>query len=467
MKFHHPHSAICALSTGQGGAISVIRVSGKDALTIVSRIFSKDITKAEGHTVHFGSIKKGEEVMDEVLVTVFRGPHSFTGEDVAEISCHGSSFVRQQILELLITNGCEAAAAGEFTLRAFVNGKMDLSQAEAVADLIASENAAAHKLAMHQLKGGFSAEIKKLRSSLLDFASLIELELDFAEEDVEFADRTNLVLLVENIQKIISHLSGSFQYGNAIKNGIPVVIVGVPNVGKSTLLNALLHEEKAIVSEIAGTTRDVIEDTMVINGVKFRFIDTAGLRDTKDIIENIGIEKAWKKVEEASVILYMVDVTENNPGTWHRNVEMFRQKLSPDKKLIILGNKIDQLQVVKSGAREEGSLEEKFSGLGEVLFISAERGIGLDELREHLFEFVSSSEFSNDRVVVTNARHKTALDKAGASLAEVRKGLESGLPTDLVAIDIRKAVFHLGEITGEISTDDLLGNIFSKFCIGK
>jgi len=491
MNSHNFHaSTICALSTGQGGAIAVIRVTGKDTFSIVNKIFSKDISGVPANTVHFGTIKNGEEIIDEVLVTVFRSPNSFTGEDLVEISCHASKFIQQEILHLLLTNGCEAAAAGEFTMRAFMNGKMDLSQAEAVADLICSQSKAAHKLAIQQLRGGFSDEIKKLRDELIHFASMIELELDFAEEDVEFADRAKLLVLVDSICKIVTHLIDSFAYGNAIKNGIPVVIVGVPNVGKSTLLNALLNENKAIVSEIAGTTRDIIEDEVVINGVEFRFIDTAGLRETKDIIENIGIEKAWQKINEATIILYLVDAVESSREEILKTVDAFKTKIAKqDKKIVVVANKIDKFSVEKvekvlkvglRGSARDGEYAspkveevlkvsgmEKFDGIENVIGISARDGFGMDELKKELYEYVSSNEFSHEGVVVTNARHKNALERAAVALADVRKGLVNGTTGDFVAADIRKALYHLGEITGEITTDDLLGNIFSKFCIGK
>lgn len=459
-------TTICALSTAQGGAISVIRVTGKDTFEIVKKVFNKDLSEVKSHTVHFGMIKNGEDIIDEVLISVFRDPNSFTGEDLMEISCHASKFIQQEILQLLLSNGCEAAAAGEFTLRAFMNGKMDLSQAEAVADLIASQSKAAHQLAIQQLRGGFSDEIKKLRQELLDFASLIELELDFAEEDVEFADRAKLITLVDSILKIVLHLVDSFAYGNAIKNGIPVVIVGVPNVGKSTLLNALLNENKAIVSEIAGTTRDIIEDEIVINGVEFRFIDTAGLRETKDIIENIGIEKAWQKINEASIILYLVDALESSKDEILKTVVAFKNRIKgQDKKLIVVMNKVDKYDALSTTYKDE--LQKVFDDEQKIIAISARDGMGMEELKKELYEYVSSNEFSHDGVVVTNARHKNALQKAAKSLDEVRKGLSGNTTGDLIAVDIRKTLFHLGEITGEISTDDLLGNIFSKFCIGK
>lgn len=464
MKFSHSGSnTICALSTPPGvGALALIRVSGNEAIKICNSIFSKAILQAKAYSVFYGSVLRSDKIIDDVILTVFRTPHSFTGEDVVEIACHGSRYIQQQILELLMEQGCEPARAGEFSMRAFANGKMDLSQAEAIADLIASESAAAHRLAMHQMKGGFSREINRLREELIHFASMIELELDFSEEDVEFADRSELQQLLLRIQSIIRRLIDSFAYGNVVKNGIPVAIVGVPNVGKSTLLNVLLNEEKAIVSEIAGTTRDAIEDTLVIGGVEFRFIDTAGLRETSDVVENIGIEKTWKKVSEASIVLYLVDAIDSSRNELVQVVEAFKSKLSGSgKKLIVLANKTDKKRV------EQRELDEKFAGLGEVIFISAKENSNIDQLRKSLFDFVSGNEFHHQEVIVTNARHHTALKKAQSALHEVEKGLNNGLSGDLLAEHLRMGLFHLGEITGEISTEDLLGNIFSKFCIGK
>lgn len=456
-------STICALSTAPGsGAIAVIRVSGPDAIRSCNAIFSKDITQAKGYSVVYGSIVDQNRVVDDVVLTLFRGPNSFTGEDTVEIACHGSKFIQQEILKLLMSQGLIPARAGEFTMRAFANGKMDLSQAEAVADLIASESAAAHHLAMHQLKGGFSKQINNLREQLINFASLIELELDFSEEDVEFADRSQLLQLVAEIHRVIEKLIRSFDYGNAIKNGVPVAIVGVPNVGKSTLLNALLEEDKAIVSDIAGTTRDAIEDTMIINGIEFRFIDTAGLRETTDIVESIGIEKTWKKINEASIVLYLVDALSSSSEEIRTTIEAFREytKTASHHFLMVI-NKTDQWK----GSQE--ALLEKFNVDAEKIVISARDGKNLDELKLRLFHYVEENGKDRGDVVVTNVRHLNALQKAMNFLNEVETGMKSGLSGDLLAEHLRMVLYHLGEITGEISTEDLLGNIFSKFCIGK
>lgn len=455
-------ATICALSTAPGsGAIAVIRVSGPASVEVVNGVFSKEISNAGGYTAHYGQIQRKGILIDDVVLTVFRSPQSFTGEDSVEIACHGSKYIQQQLLQLLYEQGCEAATPGEFTKRAFLNGKMDLSQAEAVADLIASESAAAHRLAMYQMKGGFSAEIRKLRDELIHFASMIELELDFSEEDVEFADRTQLRTLVGGIRKIVARLVDSFAFGNVIRNGIPVAIVGVPNVGKSTLLNALLNEEKAIVSEIAGTTRDSIEDVMMINGVEFRFIDTAGLRETNDIIENIGIERTWKKVNEADILLYLVDAVDSSSEEIEKVVKGFREKVGNEsKKLIVVANKTDKTP-------DTGNLSNKFGSIPDVIFISAKQGTNINILKEALFSYVSSNSFFGQDTVVTNARHHSALQRAQLALQEVEQGMDAGLTGDLLAEHLRMALFHLGEITGQINTEDLLGNIFSKFCIGK
>ena len=454
-------STICALSTPNGmGAIALIRVSGAEALSICNSIFSKDILSAKGNSVLYGVIRDEEEQIDEVVLTIFRNPHSFTGEDVVEITCHGSRFIQQRILQLLLNRGCVSARAGEFTQRAFLNGKMDLSQAEAVADLIASETAAAHRLALQQVRGGFSKEINRLREELIHFASLIELELDFSEEDVEFADRSQLKLLINRIQSILKRLIDSFAYGNVLKNGIPVAIVGVPNVGKSTLLNILLNEEKAIVSEIPGTTRDAIEDELIINGIEFRFIDTAGLRDTKDIIESIGIEKTYKKIEEAQIVLYVIDAVDTDKEELlHASLKFLDFIREKGKKFILVANKTDKQSAMVTS--------NKFTSIKDLVFISAKENQNIEELKNKLFSFVADNDFYNQDIIVTNARHHAALVKAQASLFEVETAMKKGTSGDLMAIDIRKALFHLSEITGQISSDDLLGAIFSKFCIGK
>jgi tRNA modification GTPase len=459
----HLQSTICALSTSPGlGAIALIRVSGPDSVAIVGKLFNKSISDLPGHSVVRGNIMKNNEILDEVLVTIFRGPKSYTGEDVVEIACHGSRYIQQQILQLLMSNGCDAATPGEYTMRAFMNGKMDLSQAEAVADLIGSYSAASHKLAVQQLRGGFSREINKLRDELIHFASLVELELDFAEEDVEFADRKTLKELVIRIKSTIQRLKDSYAFGNVLKNGIPVAIVGVPNVGKSTLMNALMDDDKAIVSEIAGTTRDAIEDELVINGVEFRFIDTAGLRETRDRIETLGIEKTYRKIDEASVILYLVDAVDISREDLDNNIQALTKKIGASrKKLILVANKTDKAN------GELPLVKKKFSDLQDVVFISAREHHNLHELKQKLFQYVQEHEFNQHDVVVTNARHYTLLGHALKSITEVEEGMTKNIPGDLLAIDIRKTLHHLGEITGEVTTDDLLGNIFARFCIGK
>ncbi|MCG9970347.1 tRNA uridine-5-carboxymethylaminomethyl(34) synthesis GTPase MnmE [Christiangramia crocea] len=467
------NDTIVALATPSGaGAIAIIRVSGPDALNIVSPLFKaknrKDLAKQPSHTLHLGNIVDGERTLDEVLVSVFRAPKSYTGEETVEISCHGSPYIQQEIIQLLIRKGCRAAEAGEFTLRAFLNAKMDLSQAEAVADLINSENAASHQMAMQQMRGGFSQEIQRLREELLNFASLIELELDFAEEDVEFANRDQFRDLVSRIQKVLKRLIDSFATGNVLKNGIPVAIVGEPNVGKSTLLNALLNEERAIVSEIAGTTRDTIEDEMSIGGIGFRFIDTAGIRETKDVVESIGIKKTFEKISQAQVVAYLVDSSriENDAQRLKEvliEVEKIKNKF-PQKPLIIIANKIDQLS--------EKEIEDLKSDLGNIShtslqLLSARTGAGVEELKQKLLEYVNTGALRNSDTIVTNSRHYAALLKALEEINKVEDGLNADLSGDLLAIDIRQALHHFGEITGEITNDDLLGNIFANFCIGK
>ena len=448
---------ICALSTANGmGAIAVIRVSGTEAFGIVSSVFSKkNIADQHSHTAHFGLIKNKEKLVDEVLITVFKNPTSFTGEDVVEIACHGSVFIQQEILKLLLANGCRLAKPGEFSMRAFANGKFDLSQAEAISDLISSTTEAAHKLAMQQMRGGFSEEINGLRGELVNFASLIELELDFSEEDVEFADRTQLNELLERISKKLSSLIESFSFGNAIKNGVPISIIGAPNSGKSTLLNKFLKEEKAIVSDIAGTTRDIVEDEIVIEGIKYRIIDTAGIRDTENEIEKIGIQRAIEKAGKSAIILYLFDAN----GELNKVKEEFsflQSKLTDTSiEVIWVANKIDLLQ-------DTGKLGEL-----ECIQISASEGDNLEELTQEIVRITNSKQAEQQQVVVTNVRHYEALTKANDAITQVTSALEMGIPGDLVAIDIRQALHFLGEITGEISTDELLGNIFSKFCIGK
>lgn len=468
---------IVAMATPAGaGAIAVIRLSGPEALLITSALFAsvsgKTLSKQNTHTVHLGYFKDGEKIIDEVLATIFKNPNSYTGEDVVEISCHGSHYIQQEIIQLCLRKGCRMAQAGEFTLRAFLNGKMDLSQAEAVADLIASDSAASHQLAMQQMRGGFSSEIKKLREELLNFASLIELELDFAEEDVEFANREEFQQLISRITQVLKRLIDSFATGNVLKNGIPVAIVGEPNVGKSTLLNALLMEERAIVSDIPGTTRDSIEDEISIGGISFRFIDTAGIRDTEDVIEGMGIQKTFEKIEQAQVVIYLFDAekfqvsahnqTKGNSSKLQVEIETIKNRF-PLKNLLIVANKVDKLS------------EESLKRLEEILTphtdhllpLSAKKGIGLKELENRLLEFVNTGALRSNETIVTNSRHYDALLKALEEIIKVQEGIDANLSGDLLAIDIRQALYHFGEITGQVSNDELLGNIFANFCIGK
>lgn len=459
---------IIALATPSGtGAIAVIRISGKDAIPLANSFFksvrNKDLGKQKSHTVHLGHIVENNKILDEVLVSLFKGPHSYTGEDVVEISCHGSPYIQQQIIQLFLRNGCRTAQAGEFTLRAFLNGKMDLSQAEAVADLIASENEASHQIAMQQMRGGFSHEIEHLREQLLNFASLIELELDFAEEDVEFADRSQFTDLLIKIQNVLKRLIDSFAMGNVIKNGIPIAIVGEPNVGKSTLLNALLNEERAIVSDIAGTTRDTIEDEISIGGIGFRFIDTAGIRDTEDVVESIGIRKTFEKIEQAQVVVLLIDGWEmaTDPQKLKSSlIELEKIKSTyPQKPLLVIANKIDKL--------EPSDIELLRSNIPDLYLLSAKKGIGIEDLKSRLLEFVNTGALRNSETIVTNTRHYNALLKALEEIERVQFGMDADTPSDLLAIDIREALYHLGEITGQVTNDELLGNIFANFCIGK
>ncbi|MAW94072.1 MULTISPECIES: tRNA uridine-5-carboxymethylaminomethyl(34) synthesis GTPase MnmE [unclassified Leeuwenhoekiella] len=478
----HIQDTIAALATAPGaGAIAVIRVSGTDAIPVVSSVFraksGKVLADQESHTLHLGNIVDGSRIIDEALVSLFKGKRSYTGEPTVEISCHGSSYIQQEILQLLFRKGCRAAKAGEFTLRAFINGKMDLSQAEAVADLIASDNAGAHQIAMQQMRGGFSNEIAQLRQELLNFASLIELELDFAEEDVEFANREEFQNLISKITRVLKRLIDSFATGNVIKNGIPVAIVGEPNVGKSTLLNALLNEERAIVSDIAGTTRDTIEDELSIGGIGFRFIDTAGIRETTDVIEGLGIKKTFEKISQAQVVLYLINA--ESPSAFGSSpkggafpllrleIEKIKNRF-PDKPLVLVANKMDHLN-----AEEQQTIHNQLSELipedskSTVLLISAKTGTGVDELKEQLLQFVNTGALRNNETLVTNSRHYDALLKALEEIEKVQMGIDAGLSGDLLAIDIREALYHFGEITGQVTNDELLGNIFANFCIGK
>ena len=459
---------IVALATPPGvGAIGVIRLSGKGAIDIAQSVFhGKDLRQQASHTVHFGTIRDEEgRILDEVLATLFVAPRSYTGEHVVEISCHGSNYILQEVIQLFIRKGARLAMPGEFTLRAFLNGRLDLSQAEAVADLIASSSAAAHQIAMQQMRGGVSDEIKRLRDQLIDFASLIELELDFSEEDVEFADRSQLRELTGRIQKLLHTLIESFKLGNAIKQGVSTVIAGRPNAGKSTLLNALLNEERAIVSEIAGTTRDTIEEALVIQGVQFRIIDTAGIREAHDAIEAIGVARTLEKVRQSAVLLYVFDVVRTQPAQLRQDLE---QLVHPDVKVLLVANKMDLNPYTLFEHYFPPEAQESLRiGPEQWVPISAINRMNIDYLKEKLLGAVISGEVSLDGAVVSNARHFEALNKASESLAAVEQGMAAGVSSDFLAMDIRRALHYLGEITGEISTEDLLGNIFGKFCIGK
>jgi tRNA modification GTPase len=463
------NDSIVALATPSGaGAISIIRVSGPDAIEIGANVFksikNKDLKQQKTHTLHLGHIIDDGKTLDEVLISIFKGPNSYTGENTIEISCHGSTYIQQQIIQLLLRKGCRMADAGEFTLRAFLNGKLDLSQAEAVADLISSDNEASHQIAMQQMRGGFSNEIAKLREELLNFASLIELELDFAEEDVEFADRTQFHELLNRIEFVLKRLIDSFAVGNVIKNGIPVAIVGEPNVGKSTLLNALLNEERAIVSDIAGTTRDTIEDELVIGGIGFRFIDTAGIRETKDVVESIGIQKTFEKIEQAQVVLYLFESLKFkvSGSEYITEIEKVKNKY-PLKPLVIVINKSD---LISSEETESLLVQLETLNLKQIL-ISAKQKTGIDELKNTLLSFVNTGALRNNETIVTNTRHYDSLLKALDEIQKVKFGLESNLSSDLMALDIKEALYHFGLITGQVTNDELLGNIFANFCIGK
>lgn len=461
-------TTIAAIATPPGmGAIAVIRLSGSSAIEITDSIFrpvrkGKSLAKQSAYTIHYGSIVDGNREVDQVLVSLFKAPHSYTGEDVVEISCHGSVVVQQQLLELLVRHGAQLAKPGEFTLRAFMNGKIDLSQAEAIADLIASTSETARRVALNQMRGGISGKLAELRSELLRFTAMVELELDFSDEDVEFADRVQLKNLIKSIIAEIDTLSDSFSQGNAIKSGIPVTIAGKPNVGKSTLLNRLLNEEKAIVSEIAGTTRDAIEDTIHLGGINFRFIDTAGLRKTDDTIESLGIERAIAKIEKARIVLYLID-SQCDASSIMGEVEAFIKKLTASQSLIILVNKEDKspqqhVETVLGKLKEKG-----FNALA----ISAKAGHNIEQLQQLLIAIGKTDMPENEGVIITNIRHYNALQSARTSLMQVLNGLHANLSGDLLTVDIYEAINYLGEITGEISNKDVLDFIFSKFCIGK
>ena len=478
MNILYTDDTICAIATAQGGAIGTIRVSGKEAITITDKIFTPasgpTLSGRKPYTLTFGHINgENGEIVDEVLVSLFRGPHSYTGEDSTEISCHGSSYILQQVMQLLIKNGCRAAGPGEFTQRAFLNGKMDLSQAEAVADLIASTSAASHRMAMNQMRGGFSRELSQLREKLLHLTSLMELELDFSDhEELEFADRSELSQIASQVEGVINGLVQSFSVGNAIKNGIPVAIIGETNAGKSTLLNALLNEERAIVSDIHGTTRDVIEDTMNIKGILFRFIDTAGIRETSDTIESIGIERSFQKLDQASIVLWVIDSTEAET-----QINALKDKVIPrceGKKLILVMNKCDMVNnAEQSDCLKEPSgatiLTSADSGMNyEMISIAAKQREGITELQKLLVKAAALPEVTQNDVVVSNVRHYEALSHALEAIHRVQEGMSIGLSGDLVSQDLRECLFHLAEIVGgEITNDEVLGNIFKNFCIGK
>jgi len=457
---HITDDTIVALSTPMGkGAIGVIRLSGPKSLDMCGKIFpALDLKAAPTHTLHFGIIMDGKEVIDEAVVGLFKNPKSYTGQDVVEISCHGSSFIIQKVLQLLVKNGARPAKPGEFTMRAFLNGRLDLSQAEAVSDLIASETEASHHIAMNQMRGGFSGELKQLRQKLVDFASLVELELDFSEEDVEFANRPQLVNLLKDMIKKMETLSESFRLGNVLKNGVSTVIAGRPNAGKSTLLNALLNEERAIVSDIPGTTRDSIEEILTIQGVAFRLTDTAGIREASDIIEQKGVERTLEKIQQAAIVIYLFDAKELSA----EEVKADIAKLTKNEKLpiIALANKVDEAKI-------QVEIQTKFKNIDNLLLISAKTGAGIEELKNKLCELALQGADIHESIILTNARHYEALQSTLHSIKNALKGIETKLSGELVASDIRTALYHLGEITGEVTTDDLLGNIFSRFCIGK
>ena len=452
MNNNYNSDTICALATGGGvSAIALLRISGDRSIEIVNKVFSKNLTKKESHTVHFGNIIIDNKIIDEVVITIFKKNQSFTGEETVEISCHGSKYIQNKILEILINNGIRLANPGEYTMRAFKNGKLDLSQAESIADLIESESEAAHKTAIQHLRGGFSKKLKLLRQKLIDFASLIELELDFSEEDVEFANRNQLNNLLNELKSEINVLIDSFKLGNVIKNGIPVAILGAPNVGKSTLLNLLLNEDKAIVSDIAGTTRDSIEDEINIKGYNFRFIDTAGIRKTDDTIENLGIEKTINHADKSNIIIYLIDASQNIDSQLD-NIENLSKE--NQKKIIKVINKIDLNKNLDISTSEH-------------ILISAKENFGTDKLKNRIFDFTNLNALDNNNTIVTNQRHYEQLKKTLSELKIAIEGLNNGLSGDLLAINIKQSLFHLGLITGEVTTDDLLSNIFGKFCIGK
>jgi len=466
MDTYYNDDTICAIATPTGiGAVAIIRVSGSDCFKIIEKVFKPvkkglKISNAQPQKLYRGQIIDKDSLLDEILVTTFRGPKSYTGEDISEIHCHGSEYIQQKILEVLTNNGARIAKPGEFTLRAFLNGKIDLSQAEAIADLIASTSEASHNIALKQMRGYFSWRIEELRRQLIDFSSLIELELDFSEEDVEFADRDELFELLNRIEKEINSLIDSFSVGNVIKTGVPVAITGKPNVGKSTLLNTILNEEKAIVNETPGTTRDAIEDTIIIDGIKFRFIDTAGLRDSSDSVEKIGVQKAYQKIDQASVILYVVDISETTIEEIKENIKEFLEKIKDgSKKIILVANKVDKLLETPKKFRNFAELE--------TIFISAKRKTNINLITDALLRIYKKEIDTGEDFIVSNVRHHQALKKAHDAIKNIQKGLEENLSGDLLSIDIRSALHYLGIITGTVSVEDILDNIFAKFCIGK
>jgi tRNA modification GTPase len=465
MHFNREDTIVALATPAGAGAIAVIRLSGKKTFEITEKIFrskkhsQKKVISLKTHTIHLGMIYDGEQMVDEVLLSVFRAPNSYTGEDVIEISCHGSTYIQQRIIQLAIKYDARMARQGEFTLRAFLNGKMDLSQAEAVADIVSGNSEGAHRLAMQQMRGGYSEDISKMRNELIHLASLIELELDFSEEDVEFANREQLKVFVSNLKSQISNLISSFEYGNAIRQGIPVVIAGKPNVGKSTLLNTLLNEERAIVSPIAGTTRDTVEEEITLSGIKFRFIDTAGLRNTTDAIESIGVSRTMEKISSSPVMIYLFDVNETTPATLNEELANLKMNSADnDFKIVLAGNKTD--------LSAEEKLRREFNGT-DIIFISAKHKVNIATLKEKLLSKVKIRNGIENNFIVSNVRHVSAFKNANRSLEKALEGLEKKFSGDLLAPHLRNALQHLGEVTGEVTSDDLLENIFSKFCIGK
>jgi tRNA modification GTPase len=459
LKLSGWNDTIVALATPPGiGAIGVIRISGEKAIDIINQLFpSRDLTKQASHTIHVGYLKNNGKALDEVVVSLFKAPRSYTGENIVEISCHGSPFIHQQVIDACIEKGARLAKPGEFTQRAFLNGKLDLAQAEAVADLIASNTRASHKTALHNIRGGFSRELKHLREQLIQFSALIELELDFSQEDVEFADRSQFIHLIKDAEALTGRLLQSFQLGNVIKHGVSVAIIGKPNAGKSTLLNGFLNEERAIVSEIAGTTRDTIEEVLNIEGILFRLIDTAGIRShTADLIEVAGMERSVQKMKEADLVLYLFDVNEESPG----EVIKKKEELKKDGiNFLLVGNKVDLVN--------EANAKERFSHIGEIVFISAKTLLHLDVLKERMIDMVLEGNVETEDTIITNARHYQALKKVDEALEDIHQALTQKIPGDLLALDIRRCLQYLGEITGEITNEDQLDYIFSKFCIGK